>query len=231
MKTFLRNLAVAIGAAVSAHLYPSLLGQGIPEWISLGVAAAGGAGAALCLDVGLVRGPMFWTVTRRLWEPMARFEGLWLVEPSSSDKCTYGYAWLRFDPRLNTYAYSGVQFDSRGNIYSQWATHTTVFDAKSNTLNYFWSGRKQGADAQPYSGHGQISFLLDGTGKCRQCDDFWVQDSGSCVQKRVYRMERIANRRMRSLLGHSGDLTPDDRITLLTEYYKVPVPRPAVSSA
>jgi hypothetical protein len=211
--SFLKGLFAAVGAA-SAIWVTRLLTPSAGAPVAVLVAALGAVIVARVLELIFIDTPIRFSVIRRRFEPLAPFEGHWLLINAFTDQPN-SFGTLVYDARHKIYRFEGVGFMRDGRVVLDWRATALVFDPKMNELRYLYTTREHGLDATVFSGYGVLTFFSDGHGSSVSGTDSWVEDRHDGLRRITAPMRRVSTLDLRDLLGVDRVDTDADRRKLV----------------
>lgn len=221
MKINIRNLAATISTALLSFAVTYLMNTGQPVLITiLLVIVVAGFGIFFLFEV---LPALLLKAIPRL-QQFGRFEmrihGIWIQRFSSNEDRIYSYAYITYDPYLDSLSYSGFAYDKDGNRKGEWKSRDVICNPKDLGVFYSYEGEVYDSTEYAIQGLGSLRFGAVRWGNY-QIGTGTVMESVSKFSKHFFQTDRISETLCNELIKKPCPETNDDIRNLIQAYHNL----------
>ena len=158
---------------------------------------------------------------RSLFDPLARYEGLWVIiidVENKVDDRVCGVSSFKYNKFENSYLYSGENYNNKGALVVSFSGSEIQYSQHINGFRYFGPGKKN--DDTVFNSYGEIAFTETGDKRINSAHGFFINNTKTFVRAKFI-ANRIDNNDISELLGNGNNLQrQNQRAIFAVKYYQ-----------
>ena len=156
---------------------------------------------------------------RRLFDPLSKFEGAWIITIDDLPSRPYSYAAIEYNREAGGYVYYGNGFRADGKMASTWSSAELTFDLSKNELRYFADAQLADEKGEMLKNWGRITFSKESFGANFSRGKGFFIDFGTNFLKSHFFMDRMTKEDLMELINKDLVKSHDDMSDLIHAYH------------